>query len=196
MEQDLILMLKDELLSIFPEYEGAIEIFLLNMILVITGGRLSYLIDLNYEFYGDLQDTAINYILSIWGNKITVNKGKERLVYLTKNKNKIMTYSNYGEVLGYCYTKGDHANLNLDRFFIMPTALKDDKEYFLFTTFIPKKSFNREMKTCVIDQVNLFDDILKDFGYRVILTIWNYPAHLHPTPINIADELLEDYYLG
>src|SRR5690348_7265950 len=89
--------------------------FLLNTILVLSGARPSYRIDLHDK---KLTNELISYVLFYY-KQLSVIKYSEPLLFLTADKDFISTYENstidVGKVLGYCYDEFDWMNTGIDR---------------------------------------------------------------------------------
>lgn len=158
-------------------YASYINTSLLNVILVVGSARNACIIDRirnNNALLSDLLDIIKDYYpLSII--KLT---DVEFLVYMTINKNYInetMKHNmkeyniNMGKVLGYCYTKSDFSNTNIDRvavYYMVKSKISNSWTE-LFITVIPLYAYNESIKQCIDDNVKLFNSVLINLDYTV-----------------------------
>lgn len=145
--------------------------FLLNTILVLSGARPSYRIDISEDLRSYLIDAVLSYY-----DELSIIKYTEPLLFLTVNKEFIKIYETdtigVGKVLGYCYNEFDWMNTGIDRLSITPTATDDyGKTVELYHTMIPKYAYAGKVLDCVLDQIKLFDEVLEPYGFNVTLSI-------------------------
>ena len=95
-------------------YSDNIDSSLLNVILVLTGARTACIID-SIRFNALLLNELLEILLNYYDLSIIRLTAVEFLLFLTVNKDFVSKeYKlNMANVLGYCYTGSDFANINM-----------------------------------------------------------------------------------
>lgn len=156
-----------------------VTIFALNIILVIEGGRLAY------RAGDDIPIKLFDFIMKYQELIYLPYPKEEPLIILRKNKSRVLNIlKNHLEdfsvgiskVLGYDYNGSDWYGGYKPMYSVSYEAIdSNDINYTLYTFRMPVNKYTDEIRNKIITKQKIFNDILSNYNYDVIISVEYQP---------------------